>query len=270
VPQDLLAHLDQRIGTALPGGAVVAHAVAGGAAAGQRFQDGQERLAVLAAEPEPAAQRSVLIPAVLQEPAFVRPGQVVLQNWFAVRREQVRHPVTELHRVHRRGDLDQLRLHLHQRRRIDPVDQPGQHRRLRRGQHPVQHRGRHQRQAAQQPGGAQLRPGRAGGRVLHLSQPPRGRAGPAAVLRRHGPTGQLRQLPGGDLQPALQPGDLRRHRHDPRLQPHRVQRVQRLSDQHVHQRRQHCRPRYRRRPTRCCHDTNLAVTSDTSRTRERL
>lgn len=62
VPQNLFAHLDQRVDPALPGRALVAE----GVAAGERLESGEHRLAVLGGDDEPAAQRAVGVTPVLQ------------------------------------------------------------------------------------------------------------------------------------------------------------------------------------------------------------
>jgi hypothetical protein len=58
VPQDLLGQLDEGVGPSLPGAAAVV--VAG--LAGQRFQGGEQRFAVLAGQLEPAVQAPVGFP----------------------------------------------------------------------------------------------------------------------------------------------------------------------------------------------------------------
>ena len=140
---------------------------------------------------------------------------------------------------------------------VDRADQAGQHRRLRRGEDAVQDGVDDQRQLAQQPGGAQLRPGGAGGAVLDLGEPPGDGARPAGVRVGHAPAGELVQPTRGGGQPALQPADQRRHRPDPGLQRDGVQPVERFADQRVDQRQQRCTGGRRR-----CHDTNLSASSD--------
>ena len=59
VPQDLLTDLDEGVGAALAGAAVVPT----GVAPGERLQGGEERFAVLGGEQEAAPQRAVGVPA---------------------------------------------------------------------------------------------------------------------------------------------------------------------------------------------------------------
>jgi hypothetical protein len=218
----------------LPGGAPVV--VAG--CAGQRLQGGQQRLAVLGGQPEPAEQAAVGLAAVGEVPPGLPACFVGLQGGFAVGGDLVRHPPAELVRVHPGGDRDQVRLGLGQRRRIDPVDQPGQHRCLRRGEPAVQHRGGDLREVAQQAGGAQLRAGDLRRVVLHRGEPAGDRPGLPVVGVGDGPAGERLEPAGRGGQPALQPGELRRHRRDPLLQPTGVELVETFCQQRVDQRRQ--------------------------------
>jgi hypothetical protein len=192
VAQDLLGELDEGVGPALPGGAAVAVT----RFAGQRFEGGEQRFAVLGGEPEAAGQAAVGFPSVRQVPLVPGAGLVGVEGRFAVRGNLVRHPHPELARVHGGCDLDQVGLGLDECLGVDATDQPGQHRSLRRREHSVQDGGDDQRQLAQQPGGAQLRP----------RPPRRWRAGPAPATRR--PCGVagvgVRDAPAGQLvQPAV-------------------------------------------------------------------
>jgi hypothetical protein len=166
-PEQLLGHLDERVGPAHPGGAVVVVALP----AGERLQDGQDRLAVLAGEHEPAAHRAVGVAGELQVPAGSRSFDVGLERGFAVRRDQVPHPGGQLRRVPARRDLDQLRLRVEQVLVRDPADEPCQHRRLRLGQHPAEHRGDHSRQRPQRRRRPQLAARGARGRPRRLRDP---------------------------------------------------------------------------------------------------
>ena len=104
VPQDLFGQLDEGVGAALPGGAGVQVAVA----AGQRFEGGEERFAVLRGQAEPAGQAAVGVAVVGEVPLGVRPVLLGFEDRFAVGGDLVADPVPELGGVHRRGDGDQV------------------------------------------------------------------------------------------------------------------------------------------------------------------
>jgi hypothetical protein len=146
VSQDLFGQVDQRVGAALPGGAPVVLA----GSAGQRFEGGQQRLAVLGGEAEPSEQAPVRLPPVGEVPLVASRGVVGVEGGFAVRRDLVGHPPSELRRVQRCRDGDQVRLGLDQRVGVDLADQAGQDGRLRRGEDPVQDGGGDEREFAEQ------------------------------------------------------------------------------------------------------------------------
>jgi hypothetical protein len=143
------------------------------------------------------------------------------------------------------GDGDELRLRLHQRGGVDPAEQPGQHRRLSRGERAVQDVVGDEGQGAQQPGGAQLRPGHVRGAVLEVGEPSGEGAGPSVGVG-DGAAAALVELSGGGGEPAVEAGELPGDGADRGLQLVDVRLVQGLGDQGVDQR---CQGRSGRRHT---------------------
>ncbi|MDP9435724.1 MAG: hypothetical protein M3P93_11245, partial [Actinomycetota bacterium] len=152
VPGSLGEDLDERVGAALPGRPVVGGALP----AGERFQDGEQRVGVLSREDQPAAEHPVGVQPGLPVPADPGRLRVGLQSRFAVGGEQMRDVAGERGRVEQPGRVDQRGLRLGQGVRSDPADQPGEQLRLRQGERAVQHRLGDPRQTRQHQRGAQL------------------------------------------------------------------------------------------------------------------
>ena len=261
VAQDLLGEFGEGVGAALSGGAGVEVPVA----SGERFQGGEERFGVFGGQPEPAEQAAVVVASVGEVALGVRPFLLGLEDGFAVGGDLVADPLRQLGGVHGGGDGDQVRLRLGERVRVHLADQPREDGGLLLGQDPVQDGVADQRHRPEQPGGAELGAGVAGGGVLEVGEPAADLPGLPGVVGDHS-GGAGVELSGGGRQPPEQPADLRRDDGEFGLQLGGGEGVEGGGEQHVDQRREGAAG------GGCCrgHAMNLSATSDSSAPRKRL